>query len=85
MRFDAEPLFYWVVALNCSENSLVLFVRFFGFGALFQKCPDVHKIVLSIKSRSLPPPPPEKSVNFEDFVLICTVFPHFGTFSGGER
>ena len=28
-------------------------------------------------------PPPPKSVNFEDFILICTVFPHFGTFFGG--
>ena len=37
--------------------------------------------VLSIKSRS--PPPPGKSVNFEDFILICTVFPHFGPFFWG--
>ena len=44
------------------------------------KRPDVHKIVLSIKSRS---PPPGKSVNFEDFLLIYTVFPHFGPFGGG--
>ena len=34
---------------------------------------------MSIKSR-LPPPSPRKSVNFEDFLLICTVFPHFGPF-----
>ena len=34
--------------------------------------PDVHKIVLSIKSRSPP-------------LLICTVFPHFGPFSGGGQ
>ena len=47
--------------------------------AKFQKRPDVHKIVLSIKS----PPPQKKSVNFEDFILICTVFPRFGPFSGG--
>ena len=47
-----------------------------------QKRPDVHKIVLSIKSR-FPPPPPRKSVNFEDFILICTVLPHFGPLSGG--
>ena len=46
---------------------------------MFQKRPDVHKIVLSIKSRF---PPPGKSVNFEDFILICTVFPYFGRFSG---
>ena len=46
----------------------------------FQKRPDVHKIVLSIKLRS---PPPGKTVNFEDFLLICTVFTHFGPFSGG--
>ena len=44
-----------------------------------QKRPDVHKIVLSIKSHS----PPGKSVNFEDSPLICTVFPHFGHFWGG--
>ena len=40
-----------------------------------QKRPDVHKIVLSIKLRF---PPPGKSVNFEDFLLICAFFPHFG-------
>ena len=45
----------------------------------YQKCPDVHKIVLSIKL----PSPPWKCVNFEDFVLICTVFPHLGPFLGG--
>ena len=48
-----------------------------------QKRPDVHKIVLSIKSRFPPPPSAEKSVNFEHSILICTVFPHFGPFSGG--
>ena len=42
---------------------------------------------MSIKSfcpytRIPPPPPPRKSVNFEDFLLICTVSPHFGRFSG---
>ena len=47
----------------------------------FQKRPDVHKIFLSIKLHPLPPP--RKSVNFEDFILICTLFPHFGPFSGG--
>ena len=47
---------------------------------MMQKRPDVHKIVLSTKSRS---PPPGKSVKFEDLLLICTVFPHFGGFSGG--
>ena len=34
-RFASKPLFYWVVPSNCSENSLVLFMRFFGFGVLF--------------------------------------------------
>ena len=47
-----------------------------------QKRPDVHKIVLSINLRS-PTPPPGKGVNFEDFLLICTGFPHFGPFSRG--
>ena len=47
----------------------------------FRKRPDVHKIVLSIKLRS--PPPRAKSVNFEDFLVICAVFPHFGRFWGG--
>ena len=28
-------------------------------------------------------PPPGKSVNLEDFLLLCTVFPPFGPFSGG--
>ena len=28
-------------------------------------------------------PPPKESVNFEDFLMICAVFPHFGPFSGG--
>ena len=41
---------------------------------------DVHKFVLSIKLRS---PPPGEKCHFEDFLLICTVFPHFGPFSGG--
>ena len=45
-----------------------------------QKRPDVHKFVFSIKLRF----PPQKSVNFENFLLICTVFPCFGPFSGGE-
>ena len=31
---SGKPLFYWVVPLSCSESSLVLFVRFFGFGVL---------------------------------------------------
>ena len=35
----------------------------------------VHKIAF--------PPIPGKSVNFEDFQLICTVLPHFQSFSGG--
>ena len=35
VRFASKPFFYWVVPLNCSENSLVLFVRFFGFGVPF--------------------------------------------------
>ena len=30
-----NPLFYCAVSSNCSENSLVLFVRFFGFGVPF--------------------------------------------------
>ena len=35
VRFASEPLFYWVVPSTCSEKSLVLFVRFFGFGVRF--------------------------------------------------
>ena len=35
VRFASKPWFYWVVPSNCSDNSLVLFVRFFGFGVLF--------------------------------------------------
>ena len=49
-----------------------------------QKRPDVHKIVLSIKIAFPPPPPPEKVSIFEDFLLICTVFPRFGPFSKGK-
>ena len=30
-----------------------------------------------------PPPPPQKGVNFEDFLLICTVFLRFGPFFFG--
>ena len=30
-----NPCFIWIVPSNCSENSLVLFVRFLGFGILF--------------------------------------------------
>ena len=42
------------------------------------RCPYnrfVHKLAF--------PPPPGKSVSFEDFLLICTGFPHCGPFSGG--
>ena len=35
MRFALKRLFYWVVPSNCSENSLALFVRSFGFGVRF--------------------------------------------------
>ena len=35
VRFASKVLFYWPVPSNCSENSLVLFVRIFGSGALF--------------------------------------------------
>ena len=45
-----------------------------------QKRRDVHRIVWSIKSRF--PLPPGLSASFEGFLLICTVFPHFGPFSG---
>ena len=34
-RCASKPLFCWVVPSNCSENSLVLFMRFFGFGVPF--------------------------------------------------
>ena len=30
-----KSLFYWVLPSNCSDKSLVLFLRFFGFGVLF--------------------------------------------------
>ena len=35
VRFASKPLLCWIVPLNGSENYLVLFVRFFGFGVLF--------------------------------------------------
>ena len=39
VRFASKPMFYWVngpvTPSNRSENSLALFVRFFGFGVLF--------------------------------------------------
>ena len=47
--------------------------------SLVRKHPDVQKIVLSVKLR----PPPQKSADFEDFLLVCTVFPHFDPFYGG--
>ena len=31
----SKSLFYWAVPSNCSENSLVLFVRCLAFGVLF--------------------------------------------------
>ena len=34
-RFASKPLLHWVVPSSCSENDLVLSVRFFGFGVLF--------------------------------------------------
>ena len=66
-------------AIFSTERSLQKYVNFFSEN--LQKRPDIHKIVLSRKLR-FPPPLPRKSVNFEDFLLICTVFPHFGLFSG---
>ena len=51
---------------------------------LFQKRPDVNEIVLSMKSR-YPPPPPREKYQFEDFILICTVFLHSGPFWGGIK
>ena len=39
VRFASKPLFCWVMTgnpSNCSENSLVLFVRFFGFVGPFR-------------------------------------------------
>ena len=55
-----------------------------AYAYIFQKHPDVHKIALSIKSRF---PPEKKSINFEDFILNCTVFLHFGVFflGGGTK
>ena len=35
VRFASQPLLYWVVPSNCSEHSVVLFVRFFCSGVLF--------------------------------------------------
>ena len=46
---------------------------------IFQKRPDVHKIVLSIK---LSPPPPEK-VSILRIFYICTVFSSFWALFGG--
>ena len=34
-QFASKALFYWIVPSNCSENSLVLFMRSLGFGVLF--------------------------------------------------
>ena len=34
VRFASKHLFYWIMPSHCSENSLVPFVRFFGFGVL---------------------------------------------------
>ena len=45
-----------------------------------QKRADIHKIVLS---RKLCFPPHGESVNLEDFLLICAVFPHFLALFGG--
>ena len=45
VRFASKPLFYWVMTgnpSNCSENSLVLFVRFFGFVGPFWLLKDCH-------------------------------------------
>ena len=42
MRFASKFLFYWEVPSNCSENSLVMFMRFFGFGRAFFKGGDLN-------------------------------------------
>ena len=42
--FASKPLFYWVAPSNCSENSLVLFVRFFGFGVLLWLVKETEQV-----------------------------------------
>ena len=51
VRFASKPLFYWLVPSNCSENSLVLFVRLFGFGVLFS-CLTLFKGPLALAESS---------------------------------
>ena len=54
-----------------------------GFARNFQKRPDVHKIILSMKWR--PPPPSEKVSIFRIFYWFVQFFPRFGPFSGREN
>ena len=59
---------------------LPIYSKITSLATVTQKRPDVHKKSLSIESRF---PPSRKKCQFEDFILICTVFLHFGPFSGG--
>ena len=36
VRLASKPFFYWVMPSNCSENSLVLFVRILALGFFFR-------------------------------------------------
>ena len=78
--FKIRALWFWDSQAKPQGNSAVCRKRRL-FVHIFQKRPDVHKIVLSVELLS---PPPGSSVNFEDFLLICAVFPHFGPFWGGR-
>ena len=82
-KFGANQIMCTFQLFGINEAILTLTLTPCNFS---QKRPDVCKIVLSIKLRFPPTPPPAgKSVNFEDFLLICTVFPHFGPFWGGVK
>ena len=59
VRFASKPLFYWVVPSNCSDNSLVLFVRFFGFGVLFRLLKKAVRQSLGIRLEDPDPLLPE--------------------------
>ena len=77
-----ECRFYFYGRGDFSEKQDAHGTKFWEHASIdYQKRGDVHKIALYITLRF--PPPPGKSVDFEDFLLICTVFPHFRLFSGG--
>ena len=72
VRFASKRLFYWVVPSKSSDNSLVLFVRFFGFGFSFG--PEIVGNRGQLWTSALSPHLLSPHLDFPD---TCDVFTHY--------